>query len=46
MRDLEGEIRQTFQIVPTNHPTNERVEFARNGVVPLPLSGSEGRDEN
>lgn len=47
MHDLEGEICQTFQIVGRRVArTNKRVEFARNGVVRLPLSGSEGRDEN
>lgn len=45
LRDLEGEICQTFHIVP-NERTNERVEFARKGVGHPPLFGFEGRDES
>lgn len=41
-RDLEGEICQTFHIVP-NERTNERAEFARKGVGAIsPFSASKG----
>lgn len=45
LRDLEGEICQTFHIVP-NEQTNERVEFARKGVGHPPPFDFEGRDES